>query len=261
MRQAWLAAALRTLPHAAAYRLGSAAARLRPLSGDRQRRASASLRRALPDLAEDQRRRILQRAWLAAAGHRADLLSAGRLGAVELCRRLTLAGWERLAAATRPDRGALLLGVRLGCWEVACYPVGLYAGPVTVATSTGPDLTLARQRQRFRTVWVAEDDPCPRLAAALAQGLPAALVLAPADLEQAETLARLSRETGQPVVPFAGERLPRGCYRVTFGEPIAPRAAVLGDLAAAYRQWIAGWIRRRPEQVAWWDLAGSGAGG
>ena len=85
-------------------------------------------------------------------------ISAHRFDRLEMCRHLTINGWEHLEEARRAGRGVLVMSAHLGTWEMAAHVVGLYAEPMHVIGRPldNPllDRRLAEQRGRFGNVTI-----------------------------------------------------------------------------------------------------------
>ena len=264
---------LRGLPAGAVRTLGRRLGDLaRLVQLRRRRRVLEALARLRPDLDPAARRR-LARAWFRRRGEVACERLAGRdADLVEFCRRLTLAGWERLLEAAgrgAARRGVLLVTARLDRWEVALRALATYSGPLHVVDplqlagpahshqAAGPEAATAPS-PRLPPDWAggmhggappATGGPTVEdLARALAGG---ELVVVPLDApaaagvadgggfevneERARAAAQLALRAGTPALPIFVVSEPRGSYRVELRPPLAPasEAAGGGDEAVA----------------------------
>jgi KDO2-lipid IV(A) lauroyltransferase len=278
-------ALVRLLPHAAARWAGRRLGDLGyALDRRHRRRALAQLAAAFPDLDPAGRRRIARRAFRHLGSAAADGLSAGRFDLVELCRRLTLEGWDHLQAAEAAGRGVLVLTGHLGLWEVVAWAVGAYAGPVHALGRplANPRLAAehARTAERFGLRLQPERSATGEMAAALAAGEKVAAVIdrpppPGADrvavpflgrpIEVSSLPARLALQLGAPAVPVFALPAPRGRYRLivrpgiqppnpgTAADPDPERVAAL---TARYLAALEAEVRRRPDLWPWGALGG-----
>jgi lauroyl/myristoyl acyltransferase len=125
-----LRGALRALPGAAARPVGAALGELLWTLGVRRSTVARNLELVFPDRPAAERRRLARSCYRHFGAMTCDTIAMSRLDAVELCRRLTLVGWERLDAAESHRRGVIVLSAHLGNWEVAARPI-----PSSTATS------------------------------------------------------------------------------------------------------------------------------
>lgn len=272
-------ATVHRLPHTAARSLGAALGDLVfHVARERRHVAVANLRRALPELDSGERRRIARLSFRSLGATLFDVVSSLRLDAVELCRRLTIEGWEHVDRVDRLGKGTLALSAHLGTWEIAAYPLGLYRSPLHVVNrpADNPHLNreVVRLRERFGNVSIAKRGAVRQMIKVLRTGgrvgvlldqrvlpnegirvpffgLPAMTSTAP---------ARLSLKSGAPALPLFGYLEPRGTYRVVFREPIAPEGEgeeAARKLTERYLQRTETEIRHQPELWMWmhrrWD--------
>ena len=272
-----LKGAVRALPHAAARPLGAALGRLAHLLDRRRRRvAAANLGLAFPELAPQERRRLVAACFRHFGAAICDLISSDRFDSIELCRRFSIQGWEHLDRAERRGRGVYLLGAHHGYWEISGRPIGLYRGVLhTVARpADNPylDRELQRLRQRNGYAVIHKRGAARRMLQVVRAGgrvgiLPDQRVqeregiLVPFFGHPALTtpiLARLSRRDGAPVVPVFAYPAPGGCYRLVIHPPILPDEAA-GDgeeeavaaLTRRYLEIIEREIREHPHMWLW----------
>ena len=273
---------VRLLPHAAARWTGGRLGELGyALDRRHRRRALAQLAGAFPDLDRSGCRRIARRSFRQLGAAAVDGLSATRFDLVELCQRLTLEGWEHLQAAAA-GRGLLVLTAHLGCWEIATWAVGTYAGPVHGAGRplANPLLAVesARSARRFGVRAEPEPSTTRELIAVLEAGEKVATVIdrqppPGADriavpffgrpLEVSPLPARLALAHDTPALPVFALPVPGGRYRVVVRPAIHPRshaarpsggepeAAAVADLTGRYLAALEAEVRRRPDLWPW----------
>jgi KDO2-lipid IV(A) lauroyltransferase len=266
---------IRALPLAAARPLGTALGELVWALGIRRRTVTRNLALVFPQLPPAERRRLAHRCYRHFGAMTCDTIALSRLDAVGFCRRLTLAGWEHLAAAEGAGRGVLVLSAHLGNWEVAARPVGLYRGPfhVVVRPFNNPLVYryLDRERERFGERQISKRGAAKQLFRVLREGGKAGVVMDqrvrpgqgivlpflghPALVTPLP--ASVALRTGAPAVPIVAWPQPGGRYRVELGEPILPPAGgdrgeeAVAELTGRYLAALEADIRRRPEQWLW----------
>jgi KDO2-lipid IV(A) lauroyltransferase len=235
-----LSRSLRLLPHEAARALGGGFGDLAWLVlGSRRRVALGNLALAMPEIPRAQRRRVARRSFRHLGRMFCDTISSHRFDSVEICRRLTLQGWEHLEAARARGRGVLVMSAHLGSWEMAAHTVGLYGEPMHVIgrplDNPRLDRVLCWQRQRFGNATLPKKGAARGALRVLrdagvvgilidqrvrpAQGIRVPFFGHPA--VTSPLLGRLALRTGAPVVPLYGTLMPRGRYRVAFHPPVA----------------------------------------
>jgi len=274
---------LHRLPHAAVRRLGSvvgeAAYRL-----DRRHRIAAveNLALALPALAETERRRLARRCFHHFGAALCDTVSAQRFDLVEMCRRVSVEGWENVEAARRraAPRGIFAMTAHLGLWEMAALVFGTYGGTLHVVgrplDNPYLDRELVEHRRRFGNRLMPKRRSIRGMLRGIEAGENVALLIdqrvqrhegieVPFFGHPAVTtpvLAKLSLRLGAPVVPAYCLPLPKGRYRVIFKPAIEPptlpadgdEAAgerAVRQLTARYMEEMEGEIRRHPHQWLW----------
>lgn len=268
---------LRVLPHGAARCLGGGLGELGYwLVARRRRVALKNLARVFPELDAAGRRRLARASFRHFGMALCDSLSIARFGPVELCRRLTLEGWEHLEHARRRGNGVCVMSGHLGCWEVAADTLGLYGGGFQIVARALDNPWLDRDvrqlRERFGNHLIAKRGTLRRLFQIVhgggrlgilidqrvraKEGIVVPFFDCPA--VASPVLARLSLRTGAPVVPIFGYALPGGRYRVVLHPPILPgdaRPEPGEDESAAltrrYLELVEREIRRAPEQWMW----------
>ncbi len=269
--------ALRALPHTGARRLGGALGRLAGgLLVGRRRIASDNLRRAFPELSDEELRRRTRESFHHLGLSFCDSLSCGRFDRVEFCRRLTLEGLENLQRAEEVGKGIFVMSAHLGCWEAAALPVGLYQGPMDVVGRPLDNPHLDRELTWLRTrfgnrvldkrgaarsmmkvlrkqgrVGILIDQRPPR-----GEGIEVPFFGQPSRTNT--ILAKMSLRTGAPVVPIFGFPKPKGCYRVVLRPAIDPARAdgeteeeAVHRLTTDYLAVVEEEIRQHPAQWMW----------
>jgi KDO2-lipid IV(A) lauroyltransferase len=263
----------RALPHGAARRFGAALGGVAHRLDARHRKvALANLAGAFPELDEGARRRIARRCFHHIGSMAFDRLSASRFDAVQICRRMTLHGWEHLLRAEREGRGVLLLTGHIGYWEMVADPVAIYRGEGHIIARPADNHRLNRQMNRLRTrfgnvivprrgagrkamralkngerVWILADQRVhPH------EGIELPFLGRPA---MTSTLAaRLALRHGTPAVPVFCYPEPHGRYRFEVRPPIRPEGSGAEAVAALTSRYVAATeeeIRRHPEMWLW----------
>ncbi len=268
--------ALRALPLAAARPLGGVLGGLVWALGVRRSTVAANLARVYPELAAAARRRLARRCYRHFGAMVCDTIAMGRLDAVGLCRRLTLVGWEQLAAAEAHQRGVLMLGGHLGNWEVSGRPMGLYRAPFhVVARPFNNPLVyryLAAERERFGEREIPKRGAAKQLFRVLREGGRAGVIMDqrvrpgqgivlpflghPALVSPLP--ASVALRTGAPAVIVVAWPEKGGRYRVEISAPILPPARGESDddeavatLTGRYLDVLEVAIRQHPEQWLW----------
>lgn len=266
---------IRALPLAAARPLGSALGELVWALGIRRCTVARNLELVFPELPPAEHRRIAHRCYRHFGAMTCDTIAMSRLDAVGFCKRITLVGWEHLAAAEAHGRGVLVLSAHLGNWEVAARPVGLYRGPfhVVVRPFNNPLVYryLDRERERFGERQISKRGAAKQLFRVLREDGKAGVVMDqrvrpgqgivlpflghPALVTPLP--ASVALRLGTPAVPIVAWPQPGGRYRVELGEPILPPDdggrgdEAVAALTARYLAALERDIRRRPEQWLW----------
>jgi KDO2-lipid IV(A) lauroyltransferase len=268
---------VRALPHRAARGVGAALGSLAHRLDARHRQvAMTNLAAALPDLDETARRRLVRDCYRHFGGMAFDRLSMTRFGAEEICRRVSLDGWEHLLAAEGEGRGVLLLTAHLGSWEMLGDPVSIYRGASYAIARPADNPHLDRQTRRLRErfgvvtvnrrgagreamralkngerVWILADQRVhPR------EGTEVPFLGRPA---MTSTLAaRLALRFDTPAVPIFCYPEPRGCFRIEVRPAIRPGEVAAGTstdrVAALTARYVAATeaeIRDHPEMWLW----------
>jgi KDO2-lipid IV(A) lauroyltransferase len=276
----WL---LHRVPHAAVRRLGvvlgAAAFRL-----DRRHRTAAleNLALALPELGDGERRRLARRCFHHFGAALCDTVSAQRFDLEEMCRRVTIEGWDNVqqARGQAAPRGVFAMTAHLGLWEMAALVFGTYGGTLNVVgrplDNPHLDRELVDHRRRFGNRLLAKRRSIRGMLRGIEAGENVAILIdqrvqphegieVPFFGHPAVTtpvLAKLSIRLGVPVVPAYCLPLPRGRYRVIFKPalepPVLPAEAgeadeerAVRELTARYLAEMEGEIRRHPHLWLW----------
>lgn len=270
---AGLSRLLAALPHETSRHIGRLMGDLAWLAlRDRRHVTLANLRRALPDLAGPERRAIGAESFRHLGTMSCDTISSYRFDRQELCRRLTIEGWEHLEAARAQGRGVLVMSAHLGTWEIAAHVVGLYAEPMHVIGRPldNPQLNrrLAGQRSRFGNSTIPKRGAARGALRILRQGgivgilidqrvRPIQGTLVPFFGHPAITsplLGQLALKTRAPIVPLFGHLAPRGSYRVEFHPPIDARVdgdGAIETITQRSLEVVEGQIRQAPDTWLW----------
>ncbi|MFQ5350968.1 MAG: lysophospholipid acyltransferase family protein [Thermoanaerobaculia bacterium] len=278
---------VRALPHRAARPTGAALGGLAHRLDARHRAvALTNLTAAFPELDEATRRRMVRGCFRHFGGMVFDRLSMTRFDAEEICRRVTLVGWENLLRAEAEGRGLLLLTSHFGSWEMLGDPVSLYRGPSLAISRPADNPHLDRKtrwlRDRFGVVSINRRGAGRKAMRALKNG-ERVWILADQRVHPREgtelpflgrpamtsTLAaRLALRYGTPAVPIFCYPEPRGTFRIEVRPPIHPDESgddAVAELTSRYVAATEAEIRRHPEMWLWmhnrWRQRRRGAAG
>lgn len=267
---------LRALPHGVSRIVGRRLGDLGWWLDRRHRKVTLNnLAMAYPELDSKEHRRLGRECFRHFGAALCDTVSSTRFDAVELCRRLSIEGWEHVQAAESLGRGTFFLSAHLGQWEIAAYPPGLYGGPLHVVGRPLDNPHLNREleslRARFGNELIAKRGAARGMLQALrnkgrvgilidqrvqpGEGIEVPFFGRPA--VTSPLLARLVLRTGAPVVPIFGYAEPGGRYRFVAREPLyAPEDAPADDetiraLTTRYLQVTEREIRQNPELWMW----------
>lgn len=274
--------ALHLLPHAAARQLGAGLGELAYLFDRRHRRVALdNVTLALPELPRVRRRRLVRRCFRHFGSALTDTVSAQRFDLVEMCRRVSVEGWEHVEAARRQasPRGIFAMTAHLGLWEMAAHVFGTYGAPLHVVgrplDNPYLDRELRTHRRRFGNELLPKRGSVRGMIRALQAGDNVAILIdqrvmphegieVPFFGRPAVTtpvLARLSIRLRVPVVPAYAVPRPGGRYRVIFKPAVAPPEAgrdgggdvdtAVRNLTARYLAEMEGEIRRHPHLWLW----------
>jgi len=237
--------------------LGTTAGELSLALRPRQRDAATTrLRRALPGVDAAHCRSLVRQSFRNQSRLRYELPGTLRLDPTELCRRLSLEGWNHLAEAERGDRPALILSAPLGAWEVAAVAVAIYRGRLDVVPPAGgPGARRApssRLDDRREALELRPHRTEAELAGSFETGRRLLVVAQPPDAGEPsvsmETVAELSIARGAPIVPLFCIPQPAGGYRVIC-RPALESPGEVEEIARRCRSALAAEIGRHP---SWW---------
>jgi Kdo2-lipid IVA lauroyltransferase/acyltransferase len=235
------------------------------------RRALRNLGRALPEIGETERRRILRGMWDNLGRSVAEYPHLGRICAAG-SGRVEVVNAESLAALLSGDRSAIVFGGHFGNWEV---------GPSTVHRVLGASLLsvyraannpwvdrLLRHRLRSRRAVAKGAEGGRALIRHLRQGGHVAMLVDQKqndglavpffgrDAMTAPAIARLALRFACAIVPIRVERLGGAHFRLSVLPPIAvvesgdPASDVLSTMTRINAV-VEAWVRARPEQWLW----------
>lgn len=228
-----LRATLRALPHPASRRIGRLLGVLAWwLLGGRRKVTLNNLQLAFPQRSRRDIRRMGRESFQHLGSMTCDTISSYRFDAVGLCQQMSIEGWEHLEAARREGRGVLVMSAHLGTWEMAAYPVGLYAETMHVIGRPLDNPLLDRRLGDLRTRF--GNATIPKRGAARGSmrvlrdaGIVGILIDQRVRPEEGlevpffgqlaittPLLAKLVLKTGAPVVPLFGHLEPGGRYRI-----------------------------------------------
>lgn len=263
---------VRALPHAAARPLGAGLGTLAwRVSARRRRLALSNLGQAFPEMSPPELRRTIRACFQHFGALLGDILSVGRFDGVELCRRVRLEGWERLAEAEAKGRGLILLAAHFGSFELLAHYVALFHGGmhVVMRPTDNPllDRELIQGRERFGNITLSKRFVARKMARVLRdrgrtvilidhrvprrQGIDVPFFGRPAITSTLP--ARLSLLSGAPAVPIFAYPRPAG-FRVVVRAPIEPEGSgpqAVAALTHRYSEAVEREVRTAPH-LWWW---------
>lgn len=262
---------LGSVPRSTALAFGRALGRLGwALSGRDRRRSLDHLSLALPDLPEEERRRVARQGFLHQGMNAAELLHLLRRDAEEILPHLEVQGWENLEAARATGRPILVLTGHCGNWELIAVPTRARGYPLAAIARPLDDsqlqelLVSIRQHLGSMTIARGTRGAARQILGVLRTGGGIAMLIdqdtkvdgvwVPFFGRPAFTPvgpAEMALKQNMRVVPAFIERRPDGGHLLRFLPmlelPGDPREATALMTAAIEQQ-----IRRRPEQWVWW---------
>ncbi len=271
---------LRLLTHGGARRFGRGfGAVAHTLLASQRRLALSNLALTMPELAEEEHRRIVRECFRHFGGYFCEFLSEGRFDREGSSALFEVEGWEHVEALEAAGQGYFIMTGHFGGFELGAHPITLRRGPVSMvarpADNPHIEKDLDRMRRRFGNGLIAKHGAARRMFAAARKGGRVGIVIDQrVPKEQGiqvpflghpawntPVLAFLSIRTGLPVLPVFSEPLDGGRYRVRYHAPIPPIQDGDGakeTLTRRYLEEIEGEIRRRPELWLWmhrkWQL-------
>ena len=263
---------VRLLPHAGSRKLGRLLGRAAYLllSG-RRRTALKNLELAFPELDSARRERIARGAFASMTSHATEMLSWERFDAAQLCRQVTLEGWEHVTEAQARFGSFFVMTAHFGPFEIVGSVASLYLSPISalVRPLDNPRLesTLKRMRTRFGISLIQKHGAARHLVRSLEAG-GRLLVLIDQRVRAREAIevpffgrpaqapnliARLAIKHEKPVVPVFAYPAPNGRYRVVARPAILPATGedAVVDLTARCTDAVEREIRRQPELWLW----------
>lgn len=263
---------VRLLPHAASRALGRAFGRAAHLLlPARRRTALKNLELALPELDAARRAEITRGAFATMASHATEMISWERFDATQLCRRVTLEGWEHITEAQTDSDSLFLMTAHFGPFEIVGSTTSLYLSPASalVRPLDNPRLeqTLTRLRTRFGMTLIHKHGAARHLVRSLGSG-GRLLVLIDQRVRRREAIevpffgrlaqapsliARLAVKHATPVVPIFAYPEPRGRYRIVARPALAAPTGddAVAELTAQCTAAVEREIRRQPELWLW----------
>jgi KDO2-lipid IV(A) lauroyltransferase len=271
---------LRTLSHRGARGFGRGLGRLgHRLLASQRRLAMANLALTLPELGEEEHRRISRACFEHFGGYFCEFLSEGRFDRDASRALFDVRGWEHVDGLEKAGKGYFIMTGHYGGFELGAHPITLRYGPVQMvarpADNPHIEKDLVAMRRRFGNGLIAKRGAARRMFSAARKGARVGIVIDQRVPKEegiqvpflghpawnTPVLAFLSMRTGLSVLPVFSEPLPGGRYQVTYGAPIEPMAEGEGAKEAMtrrYLQEIEEQIRRRPELWLWmhrkWQL-------
>lgn len=242
--------------------------------GIRRAVVEKQLRAALPELNENDVRRIARAAY----GHlgrtsmeTAVLPSYSREEIIDLFE--SVHGWDLVEQKLALGKGLIMVTGHLGNWELGGAYIAARGLPIDVVARhmANPlfDRYLTSTRQRIGMTVVHDEDAVRRVPRSLRGGRAVAFVVDQGAVGLASTWvpffgryaktprgpAVFALRLGTPVVFGAALRQPSGLYDLTF-EPIdvvetGDREADVDKIVADYTTVLERWVRRAPEQYLW----------
>ncbi len=270
--------ALRNLPLAIARRGAATAARAYfDRGGKRVRWTLANLRLAMPDRADEELAEIGRESYVRFAWNAIDSARAERWADDELSEHCDLHGFELLQHALARGKGALLLTLHMGSWEVAQRVISKRLDGVRLACVSRPlkNPFIQGRMQRMWTRDGLELIPHKKVAAvrmlrALRANRPVIVVndqystrgrgafvpLFGVRCSTSTGIATIARKTGAPVVPAYIFSDAPDHHQVRFLPPLpAPtgddKAVLIEKATAGYNDVLEQIIRRHPTQWMW----------
>jgi KDO2-lipid IV(A) lauroyltransferase len=268
---------LRALPHASAYRLAERiGGRIFDAGGERARWAVANVRIAFPELSPDAQCRIARESYIHFGKNLVDLARAERWSPEEIVTRCPIEDDFHVDRALAGGRGALLLTLHIGNWELGVQSLGIGIAryrPCVIGRPMRNALLydrIARSRQSSGVELLSRENALMGLARRLRENRPVALlndqyarrsrgVFAPFLGVRASSpagLAMLALRTGAPIVPCYTYRIGLGRYQGYYLPqvelaPTGDRKHDLIDATARCNAVLERLVRAHPEQWLW----------
>ena len=230
-------------------------------------RALDRLRLGLPKVDSKQRREILRTSLSWESLHQACLSDLRRLTPTDLCRRLSISGWENVNQLRKGDQGLVFVTAPFGCWELTLQP--LVFGGTRQRLGIYPMSALATgSKQKYRLEAIDEGHLTTETARAIESGIDMLLVLDPGRSENTfieepflgqtaridATLTELLNQHQSPIIPIFGWAESRASHIVSVKKPISVRPnsdANELDFARSFLSELEVEIRAHPECWPW----------
>ncbi|MEK7322114.1 MAG: LpxL/LpxP family Kdo(2)-lipid IV(A) lauroyl/palmitoleoyl acyltransferase [Pseudomonadota bacterium] len=261
---------LAQLPFRAQMTLGRGLGRLLNIVGGRRRHiAEVNLRLCLPELNENERRRILSKHLESVGLALVETAMSWFTPTEKLRPRVQVEGLEHLQAAYAQGKGAIVLMGHFTTMELIARLMAMHTplhatyrqhkNPLyqhfqeaahrryCAAIVPHTDMrAMYRALQKNQALWYAPDQNYAGKLSGFAPffGVPAATITA---------TSRIAQTSGAPVIPLLAQRLPGAAgYRLTLQPPLAdyPSGDLIAD-ATRINQTIEAQVRHIPEQYLW----------
>ena len=270
-------AMLRTIPHAAGYRLARAiAGRVFDSAGKRAQWALANVRIAFPKLDPAEQRRIARESYVSFGCNLVDLARAETWSPAEIVERCPVDDDFHVDRALEKGRGAVLLTLHIGNWELGVQSLGIGIArhrPCVIGRPMRNKLLydrIAGSRQSSGVELLSRENALMGLARRLRDNRPVALlndqyarrsrgVFAPFLGVRASSpagVAMLALRTGAPIVPCYTYRIGLGRYQGYYLpeieiETTGDRKRDLVDATARCNAALEALVRAHPDQWLW----------
>lgn len=237
------------------------------------RTAQQNLVRALPDLSDKARRKILAQVWNNFGRVMTEYATLSRLARAASSDRIEVIGLERLHAATKDGRPTIMYTAHLGSWEITALAVSAHVeAPALVYRAPNNPLVenlLYRSRGQTQATLIPKGAGGARTIMRILKnggfvqmavdqkmntGLSIPFLGRPA--MTGDAVARLALRHGCALLPVHTERL-EGCqFRVTIEPPWVPedtgnQEADIHTALERVNQTMGGWIKKNPGQWLW----------
>ena len=268
-------AVLTAVPAGARARFARGAAHLYwALGANRRAIALENLRRAFPELSEEERRAIAKTCAENFGSVFFDFLAATRLSRGELAAAVELEGADRYRAAVARGKGVFLLSAHFGNWEIGALAAGLIAEPIAsvVRPLDNPRLDgmLAALRGKFGNRTIAKKRAAREVLRELRGGSTVAILIDQNVLAReavfvpffgraaatSPALALLQLKTDAAVVPVFCRPRGGGRYTLRFEAPVLagdvpPEERNVLGLTARYTRVTEDAVREAPALWLW----------
>lgn len=237
------------------------------VGGSRRRVAETNIALCFPQLSPAEQRALVHEAMVSTGEALTETAGVTFNSRIDLGKRLTIVGLDKLQAAQAQGKGVLLLGMHFNSIDVGSRLLGKVMPFSVVYRPNGnpvidwlikrarkevehyierDDLRgLVRHLKAGRAVWYAPDQDYGLKHAVFAPffGVPAATITA---------TSRIAKMSGALVLPLAHYRLPGGRYRIEFGDVLDgfPSGDDLAD-TTRINSIIEHYVMKAPAQYLW----------